>query len=213
MITDQKQTDVPSRNRVQLVKPTQTYNTGRVAPLISNKMMQTPSQTSYSPKPVLEPLERTIPPEVQAATDRGEIYNPIQPKGYVDPVVEAATAAASPTPSNVERVRQLIGEMSDDEILQILTSLSDGTLKGRGSRAQAAAPAEPGTSPTLAEIYGENPAMSSQDYYGLIDGSRMRENERRLYNGELGSASTTKGIPVGSWQPNDNVWPRTKYSK
>lgn len=169
MITDQNQTGVPSvsRPRVQLTKPVQTYNAGRIAPsrpvAPAARTADRPSipfneaaAQGFAPKPAGINSLAASSDTPEAATERGEIYNPFQPKGYVDPLVEAAGAAAAPTPSNIERVRQLIGDMTDDEILQVLNSLSDGSLKGRDHRVQSGIPAAPseeimgsGTAPIL----------------------------------------------------------------
>ena len=162
MITDQNQTGIPSRNRVQLVKPTQTYNTGRVQPQTTNPgAIQNPAlstergtnignsfvpglypesigptgrarQSVYNVAPAPSyPAKPSLPPEVQAATDRGEIYNPIQPKGYVDPLVTAANAAQNPTAENINIVNDYVmnfEKLTRDEQYKVLQAIAEGSV-------------------------------------------------------------------------------------
>lgn len=152
MITDQKQTGIPSaagiRSRTQLVKPNQVNNIGRsmpqsqnlagAAPVPQRQMPQTASTTSQAPTVQLQPQQTAAPsynPIVQAPTTAGEpdvtaasIPRTSAPTGaeLLDDVVPYSQMQAD----SKETVRKAIRGMSSADIVELLDELANGSLHG-----------------------------------------------------------------------------------
>lgn len=168
MITDQKQTGVPNgtpfssslspqftRQRVQTVKPQQVVNSGRTAPAA-------PATASIPQRPAYNPVYPgvAVPPTQQVAAATAVPTTPIQPTiptatASAQAPLPQPVAASIPTPtaqaapSSLDEVRRLIAGMDDEDIVQMLTDLSTGALKGRGPRQAAAPTAAPTVEPRI----------------------------------------------------------------
>lgn len=153
MITDQKQTGIPSaagiRSRTQLVKPNQVNNIGRsmpqsqnlagAAPVPQRQMPQAASSTAQAPAVQLQPQpQQTVAPSynpiVQAPTTAGEsnitagVPRTPAPTGaeLLDEVVPYSQMQAD----SKETVRQAIRGMSSADIVELLDELANGSLHG-----------------------------------------------------------------------------------
>lgn len=153
MITDQKQTGIPSaagiRSRTQLVKPNQVNNIGRsmpqsqnlagAAPVPQRQTMQAVPNTSQTPIVQPQPQQTSAPsynPIVQApsTTTGGELNSTANSPATAVPagteLLDDAVPYSQMQADSKEAVRKAIRGMSSVDIVELLDELANGSLHG-----------------------------------------------------------------------------------